>query len=210
MNVTSYTRTVEMLEFRKPIFDQAMMVGKSLDEALALADCEPWPAGMTRANLIRFKFTTYPSLPEDQEEEKRKQAERLADAKRAARKQKDFEKMKKVAKAWEAKLADKAARDKANPPLPPGCMDAYTYTTRYCDSAGNVIRTETQEVHIVTPIGPDGKPFVPSYSDSSPEVRQAIFLPLHQRRLFGAAIDRGLSEADALAIAKGRTNATRN
>ena len=38
--------------------------------------------------------------------------------------------------------------------------------------------------------------------DISDEVRQATRLPLHQRKLFGAAKDRGMSDADALAFAK--------
>jgi hypothetical protein len=200
-NVTSYS--AELLEFQMPIFHQAINDKKSFDDALAIAQGVPWPEGLSKANLISFAFC--PCLPQDAEEEKRKRAARLEDAKRASRKRKDFEKMQRAAKAWDAKLADKAARDKVNPPLPPGCMDRYTYTTHYCDSAGNVLRTETQDVHVGKPIGPDGKPFTLSYCDVSPEVRQAIFLPLHQRRVFGAAIDRGLSEADALAIAKGKS-----
>lgn len=202
----------ELLAFQEPIFEQAMQDGKSFDEAVALAKSEPWPTGLTKTTACNVRF--YESVPEDKEAEKRKREERarLAKAEKAERARKkalkrytpETDAMKVTIHhldselqivrseiAWEGARLCFASRVL-------GRTDVVTSNgERLSEDGFKVLLSELTHLnHLGNRI---------QYMKASDEVLEAIRLPLAQRQLFGAAKDRGLSDAEALAIAKGIT-----
>lgn len=220
--------TARLLKFQMPIYRQAIADKKPFGEAVALAKNVPWPEGLKTSSLLEItthEFTEEEKRArdeiarEDKEGEKRKREERARQAAEDKAREKAERLRSKALKTYNVETD--ALRVKTfsvtNPDHPEITFEGTPlhFASRIferidmvtqegerislMDKGGNVLCAKVADLSRVDHMG---RRITPVRLDISDEVRQAIQLPLIQRKAFGAAKDRGLSDADALAFAK--------